>query len=133
MPSIETGKPAKLGRLAHVDTLLYYNDELVGHYTVDGDPWIRLYTNFKNKGTHYWDRAVYFPITESNLKKLLANELTIYAALEAATEMWREENTWEKLPNGHGVPDTYVTVWEQTSWSQFPDDEKPSKDSFLAP
>lgn len=133
MPSLVIDKPAKFERLVHVESLLYYDGELLGQYTLDGEHWLIAWTNQKDLGTHYWDRRVYFPITDDNLKKLLSNGLTLRAAMEQATEMWCEESKWERLPNGHGIPDTNVDTWSSFKWSQLPDDERPTENSFIRP
>lgn len=131
MPSIVHGKPAKFERLTHVDSLYWYDGELLGQYTLDGEHWLVLWTNHKDLGTHYWDQHVYYSVSDDNLKKLLDNTMTLRATLEKSNEMWSEESKWEKHPNGHGVPDTNVDTWNPLRWSDIPEDIRPTVDSYL--
>lgn len=131
MSSIVIDRPAKFERLVHVESLLWYDGELLGQYTLDGDHWLVAWVNQKDLGTHYWAKHLYYQVSEEDLKKLLANTLTLRQTMERSPEMWVEESKWEKLPNGHGVKDTNVDTWHQSSWKEMPEDERPTTESFL--
>lgn len=130
MTSVVTGQPPKFERLVHVDSLHWYDGELLGHYTIDGEPWLVSWTNFKNLGTQYWEAHAYFPISPDNLKKLLDNKITLRDAMELATEMWRLETTWDH-ENGVGIKDTHVSVWTPATFATWPQDELPTDMSYV--
>lgn len=131
MTTVVTGRPGFVDRLVHVESLLYYDGELLGHYTLDDKPWLVSWTNWKDLGAQYWEAHLYFDITPENLKKLNTNEMTLREAMEAALVMWREEDTWDHDEQGHGAESTSTIVWTQITMAQFPEDEKPSVDSYI--
>ena len=131
MPDTVIGQPAKFERLTHVESLMWYDGELLGHYTLDGDDWLCAWLNMKDLGLHYHAKHIYYRISKEDFKKYNANEMTLRETMERTEEMWVEESKWEKLPNGHGVPNTCTTTWQAISWAQIPEDERPTTESFL--
>jgi len=131
MPSIVHGRPAKFERLVHVESLIWYNGELLGQYILDGEHWLVAWINGKTLPAHYWDRHIYYSVSDEHLKQLLAGKMTLRDTMEKSREMWSEESQWEKLPNGHGVPDTNVDTWNPCKWADIPEDERPTDKSFL--
>lgn len=131
MPSLIIDRPTKLERLVHVDSLIYYDGELLGHYTLDGEDWLVAWVDKKDLGSHYWGKHLYYSVTADDFKKFNANSMTLRETMQRSAEMWIEESKWEKLPNGHGVPDTNQDTWASCRWADIPEDERPSADSFL--
>lgn len=131
MPSIVIARPAKFERLVHVESLLWYDGELLGHYTLDGENWLVAWVNQKDLGSHYWAKHLFYSVTEDDFKKFSANSITLRETMKRSTEMWVEESKWEKLPNGHGVPDTNIETWAPYRWVDMPEDERPTTESFL--
>lgn len=123
--------PPFLENLEHVASLLWYDGEILGHYKMEGQSWLMLWTNFETRGATYWESHVYVDITEQHLTELLANTMPLRDALKAATIMWREECTWHYDAKGHGIAGTHVYQWAPMKWMDFPKNELPLKDVCL--
>jgi hypothetical protein len=130
MSSIVHGRPAKFERLTYVESLLYYNGDVLAQYVLDGDHWLVLWAGSGDLGTHYTDRHIYFSVLDDVLKKYFANNITLRDVMARSAEMWTVDAKWERLPNGHGVPDTDVSLWSSTKWELISEDERPTDKSY---